>query len=80
MKQNEVIVNADRAFLTNKFTETVIQNRKASAKNEFNYIMMLTTFFSNLVQKKEEKQKKIEMFLTSMINIEKALTSQNVMS
>ncbi len=38
--------------------------------------MMLTTFFSNLIQKKEEKQKKIEVFLTSMINIEKVLISQ----
>jgi len=37
---------------------------------------MLTTFFSNLIQKKEEKQKKIEVFLTSMINIEKVLISQ----
>jgi len=38
--------------------------------------MMLTTFFSNLIQKKEKKQKKIKVFLTSMIIIEKALTSQ----
>jgi len=30
----------------------------------------------NLIQKKEEKQKKIEVFLASMANIEKALTSQ----
>jgi len=30
----------------------------------------------NLIQKKEEKQKKIEVFLVSMINIKKALTSQ----
>jgi len=37
---------------------------------------MSATFFTNLVQKKEEKQKKIEMFSVSMINIEKALTSQ----
>jgi len=37
---------------------------------------MLTTFFSNLIQKKKEKQKKIEVFLTSMIDIKKALTSQ----
>jgi len=33
-------------------------------------------FFTNLIQKKEEKQKKIEVFSVSMINIEKALTSQ----
>jgi len=38
--------------------------------------MMSAMFFMNLVQKKEEKQKKIEMFLISIINIEKALTSQ----
>jgi len=37
---------------------------------------MSATFFMNLVQKKEEKQKKIEVFLISMINIKKALTSQ----
>ncbi len=38
--------------------------------------MMSATFFMNLVQKKEEKQKKIEVFSASMINIEKALISQ----
>ena len=38
--------------------------------------MMLITFFSNLIQKKEEKQKKIEMFSANMINIERALISQ----
>jgi len=76
MKQNEVILNADRAFLIIKFIETVIQNREAPAEDEFNYIMMLTTFFSNLIQKKEEKQKKIEMFSASMTDIERALTSQ----
>jgi len=38
--------------------------------------MMFATFFTNLVQKKEEKQKKIEVFLISMTDIEKALTSQ----
>jgi len=37
---------------------------------------MLITFFSNLIQKKEEKQKKIEMFSANMINIERALISQ----
>jgi len=36
----------------------------------------LAMFFSNLIQKKEEKQKKIKMFLTNMINIERALISQ----
>ncbi len=38
--------------------------------------MMLAMFFTNLVQKKEEKQKKIEVFLVSMTDIKKALTSQ----
>jgi len=38
--------------------------------------MISATFFTNLVQKKEEKQKKIEVFSVSMINIEKALISQ----
>jgi len=37
---------------------------------------MLATFFTNLIQKKEEKQKKIEVFLTSMTDIEKVLTLQ----
>jgi len=66
MKQNKIILNADRAFLTIEFTETIIWNRKASAENKFNYVMMLATFFMNLVQKKEEKQKKIEMFSVSV--------------
>ena len=76
MKQNEIILNTDRVFLTIKFTETVIQNRKASAEDEFNYIMMLTMFFLNLIQKKEKKQKKIEMFSVNMINIKRSLISQ----
>jgi len=38
--------------------------------------MMSAMFFMNLVQKKEEKQKKIEMFSVSMTDIKKALTSQ----
>jgi len=38
--------------------------------------MMSAMFFTNLIQKKEEKQKKIEVFLTSMTDIKKALTSQ----
>jgi len=37
---------------------------------------MSVTFFTNLVQKKEEKQKKIEVFSASMINIKKVLISQ----
>ncbi len=76
MKQNKIILNADRVFLMIEFTETIIQNREASAENEFNYVMMSAMFFTNLIQKKEEKQKKIEVFLISIINIEKVLTSQ----
>jgi len=76
MKQNKVILNAGRAFLTIEFTETIIQNREASAKSEFNHVMMSAMFFMNLIQKKEEKQKKIEVFSVSMTDIEKALTSQ----
>ncbi len=76
MKQNKIILNADRVFLMIEFTKTIIQNRKASAESEFNHVMMSATFFTNLVQKKEEKQKKIEVFSVSMIDIEKALTSQ----
>jgi len=76
MKQNKVILNAGEAFLMIEFTETIIQNRKASAKSKFNYVMMSATFFTNLIQKKEEKQKKIEVFSVSMTNIKKALTSQ----
>ncbi len=75
MKQNKVILNADEVFLTIELTETIIQNRKASVEIEFNHVMMSVTFFMNLIQKKKEKQKKIEVFSVSMINIEKALTS-----
>ncbi len=76
MKQNKIILNADRVFLTIEFTETIIQNREASAESEFNHVMMSAMFFMNLIQKKEEKQKKIEVFLISMIDIEKVLISQ----
>jgi len=76
MKQNKVILNADRAFLMIEFTETIIQNREASAESEFNYVMMSAMFFTNLIQKKEEKQKKIEVFSASITDIKKALTSQ----
>jgi len=76
MKQNEIILNADKAFLTIEFIEIVIQNRKASAEDEFNNIMMSAMFFLNLIWKKKEKQKKIEVFSASMTDIEKVLTSQ----
>jgi len=76
MKQNKIILNADRVFLMIEFTETIVQNRKASAENKFNHVIMSATFFTNLIQKREEKQKKIKMFSVSMINIEKVLISQ----
>ncbi len=76
MKQNKIILNAGRVFLTVKFTEIIVQNKEASAESEFNHVMMSATFFTNLVQKKEEKQKKIEVFLISMTDIKKVLTSQ----
>ena len=38
--------------------------------------MMSAIFFTNLIQKKEEKQKKIEVFSVSMTDIEKVLISQ----
>jgi len=62
--------------LTIEFTETIIQNKKASAESKFNNVIMSATFFTNLIQKKEEKQKKIEVFLVSITDIEKALISQ----
>ncbi len=76
MKQNKIILNADEVSFTIEFIETIIQNRKASAESEFNHVMMSAMFFTNLIQKKEEKQKKIEVFSASMTDIEKALTSQ----
>ncbi len=76
MKQNKIILNADRVFLMIEFTKTIIQNREASAESEFNHVMMSATFFMNLIQKKEEKQKKIEVFSVSIIDIKKALISQ----
>jgi len=76
MKQNEIILNAGRASLTIEFTETIVQNREASAESKFNHVMMSAMFFTNLIQKKEEKQKKIEVFSVSMTDIEKALISQ----
>jgi len=76
MKQNKIILNAGRAFLMIEITETIVQNREASAESKFNHVMMSVMFFTNLIQKKEEKQKKIEMFSVSMTDIEKVLISQ----
>ncbi len=49
MKQNKIILNADRVFFMIEFTETIIQNRKAFAESEFSYVMMSATFFMNLI-------------------------------
>jgi len=76
MKQNKIILNADRVSFMIEFTETIIQNREAFAESKFNHVMMSAMFFTNLIQKKEEKQKKIEVFLISMTDIEKVLISQ----
>jgi len=38
--------------------------------------MMSAMFFTNLIQKKKEKQKKIKMFLINMIDIKRVLISQ----
>jgi len=76
MKQNEIILNAHRVSLTIEITETIIQNKKASVESEFNHVMMSAMFFMNLIQKKEKKQKKIEVFSVSMTDIEKVLISQ----
>ena len=38
--------------------------------------MMSAMFFTNLIQKKKEKQKKIEVFSVSITDIEKVLISQ----
>jgi len=69
-------IECRQSFFMIEFTETIIQNREASAESKFNYVMMSAMFFTNLIQKKEEKQKKIEMFLISITDIEKVLTSQ----
>jgi len=55
MKQNEIILNAGRAFLTIKFTKTVVQNREAPVKDEFSHLMISAVSFKNLVQKKKDK-------------------------
>ncbi len=46
-----------------------------SAEDVFKYFIILATSFMHLVQKKEKKQKKIEMFLISIVDIEKILIS-----
>jgi len=65
--QNEIVLNADNVFLIIEYTRIFTQNQKVSTKNDFNYLIILTTFFINLVQKKKKKQKEIEMFLISII-------------
>ncbi len=49
MKQNKIILNADKVSLMIEFTETIIQNREALTENEFNHVIMSVTFFINLI-------------------------------
>jgi len=44
-----------------------------SIKDTFSHLIILTVSFINLIQKKEKKQKKIEMFLINIVDIEKVL-------
>jgi hypothetical protein len=74
MKQNKIILNADRAFLWLNSQKLSYRTEKLLL-SEFNHVMMSATFFTNLIQKKEEKQKKIEVF-SQHDQYWKALTSQ----
>jgi hypothetical protein len=56
MKQNKIILNADRVFLMIEFTEIILQNRKAS-KSKFDHVMMLTTFFTNHTEERRERRR-----------------------
>jgi hypothetical protein len=74
MKQNKIILNADRVFLI-EFTETIIKQKSfcwewVQSCYDVSYVLYKPH------TKKEEKQKKIEVFFISMTDIEKALTSQ----
>jgi hypothetical protein len=75
MKQNKIILNAGEASLTIEFTETIIWNREASAKSEFNHVMMSATFFTNLIQKKKRNRRRLRCSRPAW-SISKALTSQ----
>jgi hypothetical protein len=72
MKQNKIILNAAESLLQLNSQKLLYETKKASAENEFNHVMMSAMFFTNLIQKKEEKQKKIEVFSVSMTDIEKS--------
>ncbi len=74
MKQNEVILNVNNIFLTIEFTEIFVWNREVLARDNFSHFVILTMSFTNLIQKKKKKQKKIEVFSVSMTDIEKVLT------
>ncbi len=77
MKQNKVIMDAGNASLTIGTTGTYVRNRAVTAKDDFNHLMVSATSFTNLVRKKEKKkQGEIEVFLASMADIEKALSSK----
>ena len=72
MRQNRVILNVDRTFFMIDLTEIFVQNWEIIIKKNYIHFMMSVTFYTNLTWKKK-RQKKIEMFLTSMTDIEKIL-------
>jgi hypothetical protein len=55
MKQNKIILNADRVFLMIEFTETIIQKQKLLL-SEFNHVMMSATFFTTCTEEEERKE------------------------
>lgn len=76
MKQNEVVLDAGNASLTIGSTGTYVRNREVSVGGDFSHLMVSATSFTNLIRKKEKKQREIEVFVASMADIEKALTSR----
>jgi hypothetical protein len=74
MKQNKIILNADRASYNWIHRNYCMKQRTAEVR--FNYVMMSATFFTNLVWKKEEKQKRRLRCFHQHDWYWKALTSQ----
>jgi hypothetical protein len=58
MKQNEIILNADRVFLTLNSQKLSYETEKLLLR-KFNHVMMSAMFFTNLIQKKEEKRRRL---------------------
>jgi hypothetical protein len=65
-------IECRQSFSYNWIHRNYYIEQKASVESEFNHVMMSAMFFMNLIQKKEEKQKKIEVFSVSMTDIEKS--------